>query len=114
MGLGEKQLTVLYDQFGKELVTSVQQASRVIGTPGLQNLAGRIQEEYERDLKPWSKAINVFLEMRDNITVATLLDSIKLPLLSSDFDVEPFSDAPGDIDAKNFLWDNMIGMERQS
>jgi len=107
---------ILYDQHGVQIrvTPGAAHAAKVLGTPGLKNLGGRIQEEYDTGLKPWEKAVRVYLEMKDDVTVATLLDAIKLPLLSADFDVEPFSDLPADIAAKDFLWDNMMTMNRQS
>lgn len=89
-------------------------AMKVIGSKGLQNVAGRIQEDYEKELKNWADAVDIYLEMRDDVHVGILLDALKLPLLAADFDVEPASDQPGDVAAKDFLWDNMNTMHRQS
>jgi len=87
---------------------------QVIGSTGLKNLGGRIQEEYLRTLQSWNLAVKVFLEMRDDPTVATLLAAIKLPLLSADFDVTPFSDSTADAVAADWLWENLTTMRQQS
>lgn len=87
---------------------------RVIGFSGLRNIGGRIQEEYLRVLQSWDQAVKVYLEMRDEPTVATLLNAIKLPLLSADFDVMPFSDSAADGEAADWLWENLTTMRQQS
>ena len=87
---------------------------RVIGVAGLKNLGGRVQEEYLQVLQFWERAVKVYLEMRDEPTVATLLNAIKLPLLSADFDVTPFSDSAADAEAADWLWENMTTMSHQS
>ena len=87
---------------------------RVIGVAGLKNLGGRVQEEYLQVLQSWERAVKVYLEMRDEPTVATLLNAIKLPLLSADFDVTPFSDSAADAEAADWLWENMTTMSHQS
>ena len=58
---------ILYDQHGVQIkiTPGAAHAAKVLGTPGLRNLGGRIQEEYDTGLKPWSKAIDVYLEMKD-------------------------------------------------
>lgn len=88
--------------------------SQVIGTRGLKNLGGRIQEEYDRLLESWSDAIDFYLEMRDDMTISTLMNAIKLPLLAAEFDVEAASDSMVDIAARDWLWDAMNNMDRQS
>ena len=87
---------------------------QIIGVSGLKNIGGRIQEEYLRVLQSWDQAVKVYLEMRDEPTVATLLNAIKLPLLSADFDVTPFSDSAADAEAADWLWKNLTTMTQQS
>jgi hypothetical protein len=94
--------------------TATGNRGRVIGVAGLKNVGGMVQEEYLRILQSWDRAVKIYTEMRDDTTVATLLDAIKLPLLSADFDVTPFSDAAQDVEAADWLWENMDGMNRQS
>lgn len=89
-------------------------AQKVFGSSGLQNLGGRIQEEYLTIIQDWNRAVDVFLEMRDDVTIATGLDAIKLPLLAADFDVQSASKSIADQRAADFLWDNMQKMDRQS
>ncbi len=109
---------ILYDHRGNRLIIShqpgVADASRVIGHTGLKNLGGRIQEDYLTTFRAWPTQVDTYLQMRDDITIGTLLESIKLPLLSADFDVEPASDQPADLAARDFLWDAMNRMDRQT
>ena len=83
--------------------TRPQNARSVIGNSGLKNLGGRIQEEYLRALQNWDQQVKIYLEMRDEPTIATLLAAIKLPLLSADFDTQPFSDSAADAEAADWL-----------
>ena len=85
-----------------------------IGSKGLTRHMGKINEEYLGALKSWSKECKMYLEMRDDATIGTLLDAIKLPLLSADFGVVPGGDKPGDEKAADFLWDNLNKMHKQS
>ena len=89
---------------------SVADAGRVVGVRGLRNLSGRIQEEYLALLKDTSRRSKIWLEMLDDVTIATLLDAIKWPLLAADFDVEAASEDEVDQAAKAFLWENMNNM----
>ena len=52
--------------------------------------------------------------MLDDVIIGTLLDAIKWPLLAADFDVEAASEEQPDLDAKEFLWQNMNMMHRQT
>ena len=88
--------------------------NRAIGVRGLKNLGGQIQEEYLAAIKSWSKESKLYVEMRDDPVVGTLLDAIKLPLLAADFDVTPASDSESDSRAAEFVWANMHGMTGQS
>lgn len=91
-----------------------EEAQRSFGTRGLSIWGGFVNEEYLTALSPWSKLVRVFLEMQDDPVIGTLLDAVKLPLLAADFDVEPASDSPGDVRARDFLWDAMNGMHHQT
>jgi len=88
--------------------------SKVIGTKGLQNLGGRVQEEYDRLLENWSDAIDFYLEMNDDLTISTLNQAIVLPLLAAEFDVEAASDSMVDVAARDWLWDAMNNMQMQT
>lgn len=72
-----------------------------------------IQEEYLAALKSWNKESKIYIEMRDDVTIGTLLDALKLPLLGAEFDVEAGGVEEADIQAKEFLWDNMNRMYNQ-
>jgi len=93
---------------GEEIV------SQVIGSRGLKNLGGRVQEEYDRLLTSWAEAVKFYIEMRDDITISTLMNAIKLPLLAAEFDVEAASDAEVDVAARDWLWDAMNNMHHQT
>jgi len=87
---------------------------RSFGVKGLSIWGGFVNEEYLTALSPWSKRVRVYLEMQDDPVIGTLLDAVKLPLLAADFDAVPFSESPGDVRARDFLWDAMNGMHRQT
>lgn len=89
-------------------------AVQTIGTRGLTNLAGRVNEEYLNALKAWRKTADIYLEMKDDLIISTALDAVKLPLLAANFDVEPASDSLIDHFAADFLWQNLEGMCRQT
>lgn len=95
---------------GKKEFVSV---GSIIGKTGLKNIGGMIQEEYLTALKSWSKESKIYIEMRDDVTIGTLLDAIKLPLLGAEFDVEAGGIEEADDQAKDFLWDNMNQMYKQ-
>ena len=96
------------------MVTQRASPTGIIGVRGLKNLGGRVQEEYLTALKSWAKESKLYLEMRDDLVVGTLLDALKLPLLAAEFDVTPAGDSEADGRAQTFLWDNLNRMNRQS
>jgi len=86
-----------------------------IGIKGLKNLAGRVNEEYLTLIKSWDKESKIYLEMRDDVIVGTLLDAIKLPLLKAPITVETAPEmTPGDEAAADWLTDAMHNMYRQT
>ena len=91
-----------------------EEASQVVGVRGLKNLGGRVQEEYDKLLTSWADAVKYYIEMRDDLTISTLMAAIKLPLLAAEFDVEAASDSIVDVAAKDWLWDAINNMDRQS
>lgn len=91
-----------------------QLAQQVIGEKGLKTLGGKVAEEYLQSLKSWKRLVDIFIEMKDDITIATGLDAVKLPLLASGFEVDPASDSEPDQRAAEFLRLNMDGMHRQT
>jgi phage gp29-like protein len=87
----------------------------MIGIKGLKNLAGRVNEEYLTLIKSWDKESKIYLEMRDDVIVGTLLDAIKLPLLKAPITVEPAPEhTPGDEAAADWLYETMHKMLRQT
>lgn len=90
------------------------EAVKVIGVRGLKNIGGRIQEEYLAVLKDWQKWVRIILEMQDDVIIGTMLDAVKQPLLAAEFEVVAASEEPEDIEAQEFLEENMDKMVRQS
>lgn len=89
-------------------------ATSVVGVKGLRNLGGRIREEYDTKLQNWRTAVEIYLEMLDDITIGTAIDAINLPLLAADFDVTPHSESLPDLFAADFLHQNLERMHNQS
>ncbi len=89
-------------------------ALKLLGVRGLKNLGGRIQEEYLAALRSWSVEVKHYLEMRDDATIGTLLDAIKLPLLAADIEAIAASEDGVDVKAADFLRANLFGMTGQS
>ncbi len=87
---------------------------KVIGVKGLKVIGGRVAEEYQTALKSWTNESKVYLEMRDDVIVGTLLDAVKLPLLAADIDVLPGGDStPADQMAADWLKANLDSMAGQ-
>jgi len=87
----------------------------VIGVTGLKHIGGQIREEYLNAIKNWSTEVKLYLEMRDDPICGALVDSIKLPLQASEFNVEQApGGAPNDEAAATWLWDVMNNMDGQT
>ena len=67
-------------------------ASGLSGVTGLKALAGIVSEEYLAKLKSWQTLSKIYIQMRDDVTVATLLNALKIPILAAGVSVEK---APG-------------------
>lgn len=93
---------------------SAADAQKTFGVKGLSIWGGFVNEEYLTALSPWSKQVRVYLEMRDDPTIGTLLDVIKLPLLAADLETEAASVSQADMRASEFLWDALNSMHRQT
>jgi hypothetical protein len=86
----------------------------VIGVKGLKVLSGRVAEEYQNALRNWTNESKVYLEMRDDVIVGTLLDAVKLPLLAANIGTTPGGEStPADEEAAKWLEANLNGMVRQ-
>jgi len=86
----------------------------VIGVKGLKVLSGRVAEEYQTALRSWPNESKVYIEMRDDVIVGTLLDAVKLPLLAANIGVKPGGDGtPADQEAAKWAEANINGMVRQ-
>lgn len=76
--------------FGESAGPEVSEATArttVLGT-GLNIWRGTpVAEEYLAQLRPWSKAVKVYMEMQDDAIGGVLMDAIKAPLLAGDFTI---------------------------
>ncbi|MDD4984176.1 MAG: hypothetical protein PHQ43_00105 [Dehalococcoidales bacterium] len=85
------------------------------GVTGLKHVQGTLTEEYLNDLKSWDRESKIYLEMRDDLVVGTLLDAVKLPLMAADVSVEPATgNTPADQMAADWLDAQINGMQKQS
>lgn len=86
-----------------------------MGVTGLRHAGGQVYEEWKTEFRSWSQAVKIYLEMRDDVTVGTLLDAMKLPVLAAPFTVSPAEgNTAGDQAAADWLDDNIHGMHRQA
>ena len=92
----------------------VQSHQNALGTSGLLHREGIITEELLSNLRSWTSRIRIYKEMANDAVIATLLDSIKLPLLAAEFTVTAASDEAADLELKQFIEANMFTMVRQS
>lgn len=109
---GQSSTSEINQFYGSKYQAGTQQT---IGTRGLRVISGRVDEEYLVILKSWTKAVKIYLEMQDDVTVGTMLDAIKLPLLKAKFEVIPANpDVMGDMAAAQFLDSAMHSMDMQT
>jgi hypothetical protein len=87
---------------------------RAVGRRGLSIWGGFVREEYLTQLSGWADQARLYLEMRDDPTVGTLLNSLKLPLLKAEIGVSAASEDPADQLAARWLDEAMNSMQRQS
>lgn len=95
-------------------VTDATEAMQIVGDRGLSMWAGYMGEEYFAELKPWAKEAKFILEARDETTISTMLDAVKMPMIKAEIGVEPASDDAADVAAADFLLKNLNQMYRQS
>lgn len=108
-----EQAQKLYVQRGGQLYVEdvpARSATKAILGPGLKIWKGLLDEEYLPDLKPWSKAAKIYVEMADDAVIGSLLDAVWTPLLSSEFASVPASQSDEDKKAADFLENNLDGM----
>ena len=89
-------------------------SEQALGSSGLQLQSGVITEEFNQELRAYSRRFQFFREMTKDATIATLLDCIKLPLLASEFTVAAASEEAGDVFLRDFIHACLHGMYRQS
>lgn len=87
--------------------------TQAVGVTGLSVWKGALGEEYLTALKGIKKK-KVFREMQDDAVIGTLLDSIRMPLLAAEFQVQPASENTADQKAADFLNENMQDMTQYS
>ena len=94
--------------------TTAQSASQkvLLGT-GNNIWNGRVREEYLTALQPWSRAVKIYREMRDEATIGSLLESIKTPLAASHFEVHAASESSEDQKAKDLIERALFQMPNQ-
>lgn len=74
------------------------------GVSGLWQASGYLNEEKLIDLRPSSKAMAVFREMRDNDPIVnSIMFAIEMLIRKVEFRVEPYSSKPDDIQNAEFL-----------
>ena len=95
-------------------ITTGANATQIYGDSGLSMWAGYMGEEYFLELKPWNKEAKYVLEARDEVTISTMLEAVKMPMLKAEISVEPASDDVADGVAADFVQDNLEQMYRQS
>ena len=80
----------------------INSAENALGITGLSNRQGQISEELFTQLRAWPARYRLYREMMDDAIIATLIDSIKLPLLAAEFTVSAASEESQDIEIKQF------------
>ena len=84
--------------------------------PGLPLWNGTIFREYDNAMRPWSRAMETYLQMMNDATVGATIEALKTPLLSAKFRIVAASNDPLDKDAAHFLEDaihSMVGVTWQ-
>lgn len=89
-------------------------AWQAIGVRGLKTMGGAVNEEWRNALRDRTKRMNIYIEMRNDITIRTLLNAMKLPLQKAIIGTEPASEnTPADQLAADWLLEAMNKMDRQ-
>lgn len=82
-----------------------------LGRTGLKQYSGTLFEEFLPQLQG-QKGVQVYTEMKDNSPViGSMLFAIEALLRSVDWEVEPVSDDPADLEAAEFVAQNMDDMD---
>ncbi len=90
-------------------------AIQSIGVRGLKTLSTNVQEEWRQALKDVNRRMKIYLEMREDLTIGTLLDAFKLPLIKAPITIQPAPEqTPGDIQAAEWLDKCLKKMDRQT
>lgn len=93
---------------------NIQGNTNVLGTSGLLVRNGLIQEEENALLQRFDTRIQLYKEMGNDVTIATLLDCIKLPLLSAEFSVVPGAGETADVETAELIRKSLFNMKGQS
>ncbi|MCK5644673.1 MAG: hypothetical protein KAJ19_27995 [Gammaproteobacteria bacterium] len=91
-----------------------EESTKIVGDTGLSMWAGYLGEEYFSELKPWTNEARYVLEARDEVIISTMLEAVKMPMVKAEITAEPASDQEADLNAADFLIDNLDQMHRQS
>lgn len=100
---------IVYTRNDYEDPPAIRPGKVFLGT-GLSHWRGIIAEEYLPQLRPWSKAARVYREMIDDSTVGALLEAVRTPLLSAEFNVEAVSSGSEDKRAAKYLKESLFKM----
>jgi len=76
---------------------------REIGTSGLRQFAGNVDEDYDRVFKPLYRKIQLYREMGDDPIAAAVLMATKMTIRRLSWSVEPAGEARADEQAAEFL-----------
>jgi len=86
-----------------------------MGVRGLKTFGHDINEQWKTILRDRTRRMKLYLEMREDIVIGTLLDAIKLPLLEASFTVEPaVANSPADQEAADWLDTCLKKMDKQT
>jgi len=85
---------------------------KVFGDSGTTSYGGFFHEEPNNDWRDTTRVENVETMRRTDATVKQGLNTIKSPILSTTYNIEPFSSDDSDIEVAEFVKDNLFNMRR--
>ena len=89
-------------------------ANKGLGVRGLKTFSANVQEEWRTALRDPTRRMKIYLEMREDITIGTLLDAMKLPLIKAAITIQPAPEqTPGDMAAAGWLDEVLKKMDKQ-
>ena len=85
---------------------------KVVGDSGTSRYGGFFQEEPNAAWRDSQRVVNVELMRRTDATVQEGLKTIKSPILSTTYNIDPFSNEDSDLEVAEFVKDNLFNMRR--